>query len=116
MTVDLFSDYTMTIDGKAATVGNGVMVALAIAWYIRDVLLLIYVSALIAMPFVISTSPASATITASTSRCSVAVSLFVSFTLDPMLSSVWRDPPGSRFSRVPWLGRFMDRVELVPEQ
>jgi hydrophobic/amphiphilic exporter-1 (mainly G- bacteria), HAE1 family len=41
----------------------------------------------------------------------VLVSLFVSFTLDPMLSSVWRDPPGSRFSRVPWLGRFMDRFE-----
>jgi len=41
----------------------------------------------------------------------VLVSLFVSFTLDPMLSSVWRDPPGSRFSRVPWLGRFMERVE-----
>jgi hydrophobe/amphiphile efflux-1 (HAE1) family protein len=41
----------------------------------------------------------------------VLVSLFVSFTLDPMLSSVWRDPPGSRFSRVPWLGRLMDRVE-----
>jgi multidrug efflux pump subunit AcrB len=43
----------------------------------------------------------------------VLVSLFVSFTLDPMLSSVWHDPPGSRFSRVPWLGRFMDRVEDV---
>jgi hydrophobic/amphiphilic exporter-1 (mainly G- bacteria), HAE1 family len=28
-----------------------------------------------------------------------------------MLSSVWPDPPGSRFSRVPWLGRIMDRVE-----
>ena len=28
-----------------------------------------------------------------------------------MLSSVWHDPPGSRFTRVPWLGRFMDRVE-----
>ena len=41
----------------------------------------------------------------------VLVSLFVSFTLDPMLSSVWHDPPGSRFARVPWLGRFMDRVE-----
>ena len=41
----------------------------------------------------------------------VLVSLFVSFTLDPMLSSVWHDPPGSRFKRVPWLGRFMDRVE-----
>jgi multidrug efflux pump subunit AcrB len=45
----------------------------------------------------------------------VLVSLFVSFTLDPMLSSVWRDPPGSRFRRVPWLGRFMDRVERVVE-
>jgi HAE1 family hydrophobic/amphiphilic exporter-1 len=43
----------------------------------------------------------------------VLVSLFVSFTLDPMLSSVWRDPPGSRFRRVPWLARFMDRVEHV---
>ncbi|HZI83097.1 MAG TPA: efflux RND transporter permease subunit [Casimicrobiaceae bacterium] len=41
----------------------------------------------------------------------VLVSLFVSFTLDPMLSSVWHDPAASRFSRVPWLGRFMDRVE-----
>ncbi len=46
----------------------------------------------------------------------VLVSLFVSFTLDPMLSSVWHDPPGSRFSRVPWLGRFMDRVEGVVER
>jgi HAE1 family hydrophobic/amphiphilic exporter-1 len=45
----------------------------------------------------------------------VLVSLFVSFTLDPMLSSIWRDPPGSRFSRVPWLGRFMDRVESIIE-
>jgi len=41
----------------------------------------------------------------------VLVSLFVSFTLDPMLSSIWHDPPGSRFRRVPWLGRFMDRFE-----
>ncbi|TMH67808.1 MAG: efflux RND transporter permease subunit [Betaproteobacteria bacterium] len=41
----------------------------------------------------------------------VLVSLFISFTLDPMLSSVWHDPPGSRFKRVPWLARFMDRVE-----
>jgi HAE1 family hydrophobic/amphiphilic exporter-1 len=45
----------------------------------------------------------------------VLVSLFVSFTLDPMLSSVWHDPAGSRFKRVPWLGRFMDRVERVIE-
>ena len=46
----------------------------------------------------------------------VLVSLFVSFTLDPMLSSVWHDPAGSRFARVPWLGRFMDRVEHVIER
>ena len=31
----------------------------------------------------------------------VLISLFVSFTLDPMLSSIWHDPPGSRFARVP---------------
>ena len=41
----------------------------------------------------------------------VLVSLFVSFTPDPMLSSVWHDAPGSRFSRVRWLERPMDRVE-----
>jgi HAE1 family hydrophobic/amphiphilic exporter-1 len=41
----------------------------------------------------------------------VLVSLFVSFTLDPMLSSVWHDPPESRFKRLPWLGRFMAWIE-----
>jgi hydrophobe/amphiphile efflux-1 (HAE1) family protein len=41
----------------------------------------------------------------------VLVSLFISFTLDPMLSSVWNDPPATRFARVRWLGRIMDRVE-----
>ncbi|MEI8030665.1 MAG: efflux RND transporter permease subunit [Comamonadaceae bacterium] len=41
----------------------------------------------------------------------VLVSLFVSFTLDPMLSSIWQDPPGERFKRLPWLGRTMNRVE-----
>ena len=45
----------------------------------------------------------------------VMVSLFVSFTLDPMLSSLWLDPPGSRFKRLPWLARFMDRVEAFIE-
>jgi multidrug efflux pump subunit AcrB len=34
----------------------------------------------------------------------VLVSLFVSFTLDPMLSSVWRDPPSSRLARLPGVG------------
>ncbi len=41
----------------------------------------------------------------------VLVSLFVSFTLDPMLSAVWRDPPENRFKYVPWLGRLMEKVE-----
>ncbi|PHV07781.1 nodulation protein NolG [Janthinobacterium sp. BJB412] len=41
----------------------------------------------------------------------VLVSLFVSFTLDPMLSSVWRDPVKDRFKYAPWLGRFMAWIE-----
>ncbi|MBN8478322.1 MAG: efflux RND transporter permease subunit [Burkholderiales bacterium] len=41
----------------------------------------------------------------------VLVSLFVSFTLDPMLSSIWKDPEEGRFRRVPWLGRVMGTVE-----
>jgi hydrophobic/amphiphilic exporter-1 (mainly G- bacteria), HAE1 family len=41
----------------------------------------------------------------------VAVSLFVSFTLDPMLSSVWPDPKEGRFRRAPWLGHIMEKVE-----
>ncbi len=41
----------------------------------------------------------------------VLVSLFVSFTLDPMLSSIWRDPIATRFQFVPWLGHLMERVE-----
>jgi hydrophobe/amphiphile efflux-1 (HAE1) family protein len=42
----------------------------------------------------------------------VLVSLFVSFTLDPMLSSVWPDPVKDRFKYVPWLGRLMARIEV----
>ncbi len=48
----------------------------------------------------------------------VMVSLFVSFTLDPMLSSVWRDPPSAWMQRGPLrsiLGtqqRFMDWLHL----
>jgi hydrophobe/amphiphile efflux-1 (HAE1) family protein len=45
----------------------------------------------------------------------VLVSLFVSFTLDPMLSSVWPDPVKGRFKYVPWLGRLMERIEHVIE-
>src|SRR5450830_1084426 len=41
----------------------------------------------------------------------VLVSLFVSFTLDPMLSSVWHDPVKDRFKYAPWLGRFMHWLE-----
>jgi HAE1 family hydrophobic/amphiphilic exporter-1 len=41
----------------------------------------------------------------------VLVSLFVSFTLDPMLSAIWRDPAEGRFKRLPWLGRVMNKVE-----
>jgi multidrug efflux pump subunit AcrB len=41
----------------------------------------------------------------------VMVSLFVSFTLDPMLSSVWPDPPEGRFRGMPWLQRVMHNVE-----
>ncbi len=37
----------------------------------------------------------------------VLVSLFVSFTLDPMLSAVWRDPPAERLRRLPLLGALM---------
>ena len=37
----------------------------------------------------------------------VLVSLFVSFTLDPMLSSIWKDPPTSRLARLPVLGHLM---------
>lgn len=41
----------------------------------------------------------------------VLVSLFVSFTLDPMLSSVWHDPSENRFQRFPILGRMMEKIE-----
>jgi multidrug efflux pump subunit AcrB len=41
----------------------------------------------------------------------VLVSLFVSFTLDPMLSSIWKDPAEGRFGRFKWMERMMGRVE-----
>ncbi|WP_310340383.1 efflux RND transporter permease subunit [Pelomonas aquatica] len=37
----------------------------------------------------------------------VLVSLFVSFTLDPMLSSVWRDPPSTRIRDLPVIGHLI---------
>jgi multidrug efflux pump subunit AcrB len=41
----------------------------------------------------------------------VLVSLFISFTLDPMLSSVWHDPAETRFKYMRWLGRLMAWIE-----
>ncbi|MCV2348345.1 efflux RND transporter permease subunit [Paucibacter sp. Y2R2-4] len=37
----------------------------------------------------------------------VLVSLFVSFTLDPMLSSIWKDPPSHYLQRVPVIGHLL---------
>jgi hydrophobe/amphiphile efflux-1 (HAE1) family protein len=37
----------------------------------------------------------------------VLVSLFVSFTLDPMLSAVWHDPPSNRLREMPMVGTLM---------
>ena len=41
----------------------------------------------------------------------VIVSLFVSFTLDPMLSSIWRDPPAATLGRIWGLGHAMRLVD-----
>jgi multidrug efflux pump subunit AcrB len=41
----------------------------------------------------------------------VIVSLFVSFTLDPMLSSVWRDPPAAVLGRLWGIGHAMRAVD-----
>jgi multidrug efflux pump subunit AcrB len=53
----------------------------------------------------------------------VLVSLFVSFTLDPMLSAVWPDPPNARLARLPVIGAAiratdaaMDRLHRVYER
>jgi multidrug efflux pump subunit AcrB len=43
----------------------------------------------------------------------VLVSLFVSFTLDPMLSSIWHDPPSASLQRVPVLGHLMRGTDRV---
>jgi multidrug efflux pump subunit AcrB len=44
-----------------------------------------------------------------TVTCSVAVSLFISFTLDPMLSAYWGDPPGHHAAPKKGLGKLLDR-------
>ncbi len=53
----------------------------------------------------------------------VLVSLFVSFTLDPMLSSIWRDPPSTHLARLPVIGpairatdRLLDAMHRVYER
>jgi HAE1 family hydrophobic/amphiphilic exporter-1 len=43
-----------------------------------------------------------------TIACSVLVSLFVSFSLDPMLSAFWPDPP-TPMERRPWISRLLGR-------
>ncbi len=50
-----------------------------------------------------------------TVAAAVMVSLFVSFTLDPMLSALWRDPPeGAR--NVPLIGPLVRRFDVVLER
>jgi multidrug efflux pump subunit AcrB len=53
----------------------------------------------------------------------VLVSLFVSFTLDPMLSSIWKDPPSAYLKKLPGLrhaieatDRFLDAMHGVYER
>ncbi len=53
----------------------------------------------------------------------VLVSLFVSFTLDPMLSSIWKDPPSAYLQRWPLIGhalratdRLLDAMHAVYER
>jgi hydrophobe/amphiphile efflux-1 (HAE1) family protein len=43
----------------------------------------------------------------------VLASLFVSFTLDPMLSSIWKDPPTNRLLRLPVIGHLMRATDRV---
>jgi multidrug efflux pump subunit AcrB len=43
----------------------------------------------------------------------VLVSLFVSFTLDPMLSSVWKDPPAHHLQKLPVIGALLRATDRV---
>ncbi len=52
----------------------------------------------------------------------VLISLFVSFTLDPMLSSIWKDPPSDHLRKLPLIGnlirladRFLDVTHAIYE-
>jgi hydrophobe/amphiphile efflux-1 (HAE1) family protein len=44
-----------------------------------------------------------------TVTCSVAVSLFISFTLDPMMSAFWGDPPDYHSSQKKGIGKVLDK-------
>jgi hydrophobe/amphiphile efflux-1 (HAE1) family protein len=44
-----------------------------------------------------------------TVTCSVAVSLFISFTLDPMLSAYWGDPPDHHTAQKKGIGKALDK-------
>ena len=44
-----------------------------------------------------------------TVTCSVAVSLFISFTLDPMLSAYWGDPPDHHTAQKKGIGKVLDK-------
>ncbi|HEY0953969.1 MAG TPA: efflux RND transporter permease subunit [Roseateles sp.] len=46
----------------------------------------------------------------------VLVSLFVSFTLDPMLSSVWQDPPNARIKHWPVLGHLIRATDWAMDR
>jgi len=49
---------------------------------------------------------------AMTVTASVMVSLFISFTLDPMLSAYWGDPPGHEHRQHGWLGSTLKRFNI----
>jgi multidrug efflux pump subunit AcrB len=42
----------------------------------------------------------------------VLVSLFVSFTLDPMLSSIWKDPPATHLKKIPVLSHLVRATDV----
>ncbi|MFT7773448.1 efflux RND transporter permease subunit [Roseateles sp.] len=46
----------------------------------------------------------------------VLISLFVSFTLDPMMSSVWHDPPSARIRHWPVLGHMIRATDWAMER
>jgi multidrug efflux pump subunit AcrB len=46
----------------------------------------------------------------------VLVSLFVSFTLDPMLSSIWKDPPSQRLLTVPVVGSLIRATDALMDK